>query len=54
MFPKTAMPYLLKAILHDWDTAASIAILQNCRRAVKPHGKLLVRLLGFSSCSGYI
>jgi O-methyltransferase domain len=31
-----------KAILHDWDDAASIAILQNCRRAIKPHGKLLV------------
>jgi hypothetical protein len=32
----------LKAILHDWEDSASIAILQNCRRAIKAQGKLLV------------
>ena len=34
--------YLLKSILHDWDDAKSLAILRNCRRAMQPHGKLLV------------
>ncbi len=34
--------YILKAILHDWDDEASIAILQNCHRAIKARGKLLV------------
>lgn len=32
---------LLKAILHDWDDAAARMILQNCRRAIAPGGKLL-------------
>ena len=34
--------YLLKAILHDWDDAEAIAILEACRRAMKPEAKLLV------------
>lgn len=33
---------LLKAILHDWDNARARTILQNCRRALAPGGKLLV------------
>lgn len=37
--------YILKNILHDWDDADSIRILQSCRRAIKPDGKLL--LIGF-------
>jgi O-methyltransferase domain/Dimerisation domain len=34
--------YLLKFILHDWDDAASLTILQNCRQACGPNAKLLV------------
>lgn len=34
--------YLLKAILHDWDDAASAAILKTCRRAMRPETRLLV------------
>jgi SAM-dependent methyltransferase len=34
--------YTLKAILHDWDDAASTAILKTCRRAIRPGGKLLI------------
>jgi|tagenome__1003787_1003787.scaffolds.fasta_scaffold20890630_2 hypothetical protein len=34
--------YLLKFILHDWDDAASLAILRNCRKACGPKAKLLV------------
>jgi len=34
--------YLLKHILHDWDDAASICILRNCRRALRPGGRVAV------------
>lgn len=34
--------YLLKHILHDWDDAASIEILKNCRAAMAPGGKVAV------------
>ena len=34
--------YVLKRILHDWSDAESSRILRNCRRAIAPHGKLLV------------
>ena len=40
--PAGADVYLLKWILHNWDDARSVAILRACRRAVPPHGKLLV------------
>src|SRR6478672_11742431 len=40
--PQDGDAYILKAILHDWEDPASIAILQNCRRAIKVQGKLLV------------
>ncbi len=40
--PEGGDAYLLKAILHDWDDAASIAILKACRRAMRPEAKLLV------------
>ena len=32
---------LLKAILHDWDDASARAILESCRRAVAPAGRVL-------------
>jgi SAM-dependent methyltransferase len=34
--------YLLSQILHDWDDERSVAILQQCRRAMAPQCKLLV------------
>jgi len=34
--------YLLKHILHDWDDEACICILENCRRAVRPGGRIVV------------
>ncbi|HXY36532.1 MAG TPA: methyltransferase, partial [Planctomycetaceae bacterium] len=34
--------YILKGVIHDWDRERSIKILQNCRRAMRPPGKLLL------------
>ena len=34
--------YVLQRILHDWNDAECVQILRNCRRAIQPHGKLLV------------
>jgi hypothetical protein len=46
--PETGDAYLLKAILHDWDDEAALAILRSCRRAMRPGRRLLVleRLIG--------
>ena len=33
--------YLLKLILHDWNDDACISILQNCRRAIHPGGRIV-------------
>jgi hypothetical protein len=44
--PEGCDAYLLKNILHDWDDDRSVAILQNCRRAMQPgHRLLIVELL---------
>ncbi len=34
--------YVLKFILHDWESKQATAILRNCRRAIAPNGRLLV------------
>lgn len=34
--------YLLKHILHDWDDQSCIRILRNCRRALRPGGRVVV------------
>jgi len=34
--------YLLKFILHDWDDSACTEILNNCRRAMNPGGRIVV------------
>jgi hypothetical protein len=34
--------YLLKHILHDWDDTSCIRILTNCRRALRPGGRVAV------------
>jgi SAM-dependent methyltransferase len=40
--PDGADAYLLKSVIHDWDEARSVKILQNCRRAMAPDGKVLL------------
>jgi precorrin-6B methylase 2 len=40
--PKGADAYLLKQILHTWDDQHCIEILQQCRQAMSPDGKVLV------------
>jgi hypothetical protein len=40
--PPGADAYLLKGIVHDWNDEASLAILKNCRRAIRPNGRLLI------------
>lgn len=34
--------YVMRHILHDWDDAAAISILRNCRKAMNPEGRILV------------
>jgi predicted O-methyltransferase YrrM len=34
--------YLLKYILHDWDDATCVRILANCRKALRPGGRVAV------------
>ena len=40
--PRDADRYLLRHILHDWDDAACLALLRNCRAAMGPDARLLV------------
>jgi hypothetical protein len=40
--PEGADAYLMKSIIHDWSDEESLRILNNCRRAMGPHGKLLL------------
>jgi SAM-dependent methyltransferase len=42
MVPTGADAYLMRHIIHDWDDNESLTILQNCRKAMRPDGKLLV------------
>jgi len=46
--PSNADAYIMKHIIHDWDDEHATKILSNCRRAMKPSGKLLVvdRVIG--------
>ena len=34
--------YLLKHVIHDWDDADAVRILENCRQAMGPQAKLLI------------
>ncbi len=34
--------YILSHIIHDWDQDQCQTILQNCRRAIDPEGRLLI------------
>jgi SAM-dependent methyltransferase len=40
--PQGADAYVMKSVIHDWDNEHSVKILQNCRRAMRPSGKLLL------------
>jgi len=40
--PAGADLYLLRYILHDWDDDDCVRILENCRRAMSPGGRVLV------------
>lgn len=40
--PAGADAYLMKHIIHDWDDASSIKILQNICRAMNENGKILI------------
>jgi hypothetical protein len=47
--------YLLKHILHDWDDGQALCILENCRRAIRPGGRVVLveLLLGEVGESGF-
>ena len=34
--------HILKFILHDWDDPHAMQILTNCRKAINPHGELII------------
>jgi hypothetical protein len=40
--PKGADLYLMKSILHDWDDANAVRLLQRCRQAMGAGARLLV------------
>jgi hypothetical protein len=40
--PKGGDIYILKSVLHNWDDASCINILQNCRAAMKENSRLLI------------
>jgi SAM-dependent methyltransferase len=40
--PAGGHAYILRSVIHDWDDAQAIAILQNCHRAMQGQGKLLL------------
>jgi len=40
--PEGGDAYVLKGIVHDWNDEDALQILKNCRRAIKPHGRLLL------------
>ncbi|HEX5431920.1 MAG TPA: methyltransferase [Bryobacteraceae bacterium] len=40
--PAGADAYILSHIIHDWSEEQCLAILGNCRRAMNPHGRVLL------------
>jgi O-methyltransferase domain len=47
--------YLLKHVLHDWNDAEGVRILERCRRAMRPGGRVIVieALLGEMGKPGF-
>jgi hypothetical protein len=40
--PEGGDAYLLSHIIHDWDEGRCVTILDSCRKAMPPHGRLLL------------
>jgi orsellinic acid C2-O-methyltransferase len=40
--PEGADAYIMKSVIHDWDDERCVTILENCRRAMKAGGKVLI------------
>jgi len=40
--PDRADGYVMRDIIHDWEDADAVKILKNCRRAIRPDGRLLL------------
>lgn len=40
--PTGGHAYILRSVIHDWDDAQAVAILQNCHHAMQGQGKLLL------------
>ncbi|HEY1292352.1 MAG TPA: methyltransferase [Chloroflexota bacterium] len=40
--PEGGDMYIVSHCIHNWDEAACVRILANCRRAMPPHGRLLI------------
>lgn len=40
--PGRSDAYLLSCVIHDWNDAAAVEILRNCRRAIRPEGTLIL------------
>ena len=40
--PEGCDAYIIKKVIHDWDDERAVKILENCRRAMAPGGKVLV------------
>ena len=40
--PAEGDAYILRQILHDWYNADAVRILEQCRAAMKPSGRVLV------------
>jgi SAM-dependent methyltransferase len=40
--PGNADAYILKHVIHDWDDARCIKLLENCRKGLKPGGRILI------------
>lgn len=40
--PKDGDLYLLKAVIHNWNDDAAIAILRNCRQAMSSHARIVL------------
>ena len=40
--PEGGDAYIMKSVIHDWDDDRCVKILDNCRRAMNPGGKVIV------------
>jgi hypothetical protein len=40
--PERADAYVMADVLHDWDDSRAVGLLDNCRRAMAKHGKVLI------------